>query len=136
MVEAVGAVDAGTARPEPQDEARATFQGLVTDEVARIDWRRSARELDRLVRGCDPSPGAHAQSAGGLRIRLFDARLLAGEAVGAEPGTIVALDAGRMVVAARGGRLSIGKVRVADGPKGPAAAALDATGVEAGERLR
>ena len=135
VAEAVAAVDAGRARPEPQDEARATFQGLVTDEVARIDWKRSALEIDRLVRGCDPSPGAHSSRANGERVRLFDARFVAGED-GAEPGTVLGLEDGRLVVAASGGQLSIGKLRVGDAAKGAAAAIFEAAGVEAGERLR
>lgn len=135
VVEAVAAVDAGRARPAPQDEEGATFQGLVTDEVARIDWTRSAIEIDRLIRGCDPSPGAHASRANGERVRLFDARCLAG-AGRAEPGTVLGLEEGRLVVAASGGRVSIGKLRVGDGAKGPAAAIFEAAGVEAGERLR
>ncbi len=135
MVEAVAAVDAGRAKPQPQDDTNATFQGLITDEVARIDWTRAVVEIGRLVRGCDPSPGAHALRANGERVRLFDARLVSGE-VGAEPGTILGLEDGRLVVAASGGRLAIGKLRVGDGGKGAAAAIFASAGVEAGERLR
>ena len=107
----------------------------MTDEVARIDWTRSAIEIDRLIRGCDPSPGAHASRANGERVRLFDARFHAGEG-GAEPGTVIGLEQGRLAVAALGGSVSIGKLRVGDGAKGPAAAIFAAAGVEAGERLR
>ena len=131
VLEAVDAVDRGTARPRAQDESCASFQGLVTDEVARVDWDRSAAELDRLVRGCDPSPGAWAERAGGERVRLYDARLAPGEA-SAAPGTVVGLDGGRLAIAARGGRVTVGKLRVGDGAK---VAASDA-GLEAGERLR
>jgi methionyl-tRNA formyltransferase len=135
MVEAVEAVDAGRARPTPQDEARATFQGLVGDADARIEWSRSADEIDARIRGCDPSPGAHAERANGERVRCFDARLLAGEA-DAEPGTLMGIEDGRLVVAAPGGRLAIGKLRIGEGAKTAAAALFASGGVEAGERLR
>lgn len=137
VLEAVDAVDRGTARPRPQDEAGASFQGLVTDEVARIDWARPAVELDRLVRGCDPSPGAWAERAGGEPVRLFDGRLLPGGRA-APPGTLLGLENGRLLLAAAGGRLAIGKLRVGEGAKHPAAEALGAGpgGLEAGERLR
>lgn len=131
VLEAVDAVDRGVAQPRPQGEEGASFQGLVTDEVARIDWTRSAAEIDRLVRGCDPNPGAHALRASGERVRLYDARHAAG-ATDAEPGTVLGLDAGRLAIAARGGRVTVGKLRVGDGAKVAAASA----GVEAGERLR
>jgi methionyl-tRNA formyltransferase len=128
-VEAVAAVAAGTARYAAQDESRATFQGLVGDAEARIDWGRPAVELDRLVRGCDPQPGAFALR-GEERVRLFGGRLLPGEA-GAEPGTVVGFEEGRALVAVRGGRLAIGKVRIGSGPRQPAPEA----GLAAGERL-
>src|SRR4030095_6455372 len=104
VVEAVEGVSRGTARYERQDEARASFQGLVDDAVARIDWSRPAAELDRSIRGCGPQPGAWALRRG-EEVRLFDARLEPGDA-GAEPGTLVAAQEGRLVAAARGGRLS------------------------------
>ena len=119
IAEAVRAVDEGTAVPRPQDERLATFQGLVDDAVARIDWTKDAATIDRLVRGCDPQPGAHAQR-GGVPVRLFDARLLPGSAERAS-GTVLALDGDAVVVAAGGGRLRIGRARVGDGKKVAAA---------------
>jgi methionyl-tRNA formyltransferase len=131
MIEAVDAVDRGTARPRPQDESRASFQGLVTDEVARVDWSRSADELGRLVRGCDPSPGAWTERANGERVRLFDVRV-AGTPAGEAPGSVLGLEQGRLRIAARGGSLAVGKLRVGDGAK----LAASAGGLEIGERLR
>jgi methionyl-tRNA formyltransferase len=115
MLEAVDAVDRGTARFAPQDESRASFQGLVTDEVARVDWSKGALELDRLVRGCDPQPGAWALRAG-TPVRLFDGRLDRKDP-GAPPGTVLAVDTEGLHLAARGGALRIGRVRVGDGAK-------------------
>jgi methionyl-tRNA formyltransferase len=129
MLEAVEAVDAGTARPTPQSEDGASFQGLVTDEVARLDWSRPAAELDRLIRGCDPQPGAHARWRGEV-VRLFDARLEPG-ASEAPPGTVLGLDRGRLAVAATGGRISAGRLRLGEGAK----VAAPEAGIEAGERL-
>jgi methionyl-tRNA formyltransferase len=129
LLEAVAAVAEGTARPVPQDESRATFQGLVTDEVARIDWSRPARELDRLVRGCDPQPGAHAGFAG-ERLRLHDARLLPADP-GAPPGTVLGFEGEAVRLALLGGCLEVGRVRLGAGPKLPAAHA----GLRPGDRL-
>jgi len=134
MLEAVDAVDRGRARPRPQDEASATFQGLVTSEVARIDWQRPAEELDRLIRGCDPQPGAHAL-LDGVPVRLFDGRRVDEASAGSAseaPGTVLGLREGRLLLAARGGRLSIGRLRVGEGAK----LAAPEAGLEAGQRLR
>jgi methionyl-tRNA formyltransferase len=129
IAEAVALVAAGRARPAAQDESRATAQGLATEEIARLDFARDARELDRLIRGCDPQPGAFALRRG-EKLRLFDARLLAGTA-DAAPGSVLGFEEGRLVLAARGGRLGVGRVRLGEGKKVIAAEA----GLEAGERL-
>jgi methionyl-tRNA formyltransferase len=114
----------------PQDEAQASFQGLVTDEVARLDWSKPAVELDRWIRGCDPNPGAHAQWQGET-VRLFGGRLAPGEDAGAEPGTVLAPGEGGVRIAARGGVLEVAKLRVGAGPK----QAAQEAGIAPGERL-
>ena len=129
MVEAVTAVHREDARYQPQSEEGASHQGLLDDEVARIDWSRPALEIDRLIRGCDPQPGARAQ-LGDDPIRLFGARLEAGDP-GGEPGTIVGVDADRIAIAAAGGRISVARVRIGEGPKLPVSSA----GLEPGVRL-
>jgi methionyl-tRNA formyltransferase len=129
MVEAVEQVAAGRARFAVQDDARATFQGLVGDAEARIDWSGSAALIDRQIRGCDPQPGAFAM-LGGERLRLFDGRL-ARRRDAARPGTVVEVAQGRIAIAARGGRLSVGRVRRGEGPKQEA----DLVGIRVGERL-
>ena len=129
MCEAVEQIAAGAAEYRVQDESAASFQGLVDDEVARIDWSLPAAKLDGLIRGCDPQPGAHALR-GAEVVRLFDARLEDGSGA-EEPGTLLALEGDRMWVAAKGGRLSFRRARVGAG-------AMDAVaerGLEVGERL-
>ena len=118
MAEAVAKVAEGRAQPETQDEARATFQGLVDDEIARIDWSRDVVGLDRLIRGCDPQPGALAMR-GDVPVRFFDGCRLPGDG-DAAPGTVLGLEGGRLAIAARAGRLGIGRLRVGDGKKVPA----------------
>lgn len=129
MLDAVAAVAAGTARPAPQDESRATFQGLVGDDDARIDWSRPAREIDRLIRGCDPSPGAHARR-GGEALRLYGSRLGAARGAAA-PGTVVGFAEGRMQLAASGGVLEVVRVRLGAGEK----VAASEAGLAVGEKL-
>jgi hypothetical protein len=63
-------------------------------------------------------------------VRLFDGRLERGPA-GAPAGTVLEVAAGRLAIAARDGRLMVGKLRRGDGPKLPAADAA----LRAGDRL-
>lgn len=130
--EAVDAVAGGSARYQDQDESRASHQGLVGEADARIDWSRDAVVIDRQVRGCDPNPGAWAlRGEGGEdRVSLFDGRLE--PARGGAPGELLGLEEDRLWIAARGGSLSIGRVRLGGGKKLPAAE----SGLARGERLR
>lgn len=123
MLRAVELVERGEAQPRPQDERLASHQGLVDDEVARMDWERPAADLDCLLRGCDPNPGAHTR-LDGETLRLFGCRLEAPEeaegAHAAAPGTV--LSCGESLrIAALGGVLRVAKLRRAKGPKLPAA---------------
>ncbi len=115
IVEAVRQIDAGTARPTPQDESQATFQGLVDDTVAAVDLMHPALEIDRLVRGCDPQPGAYLRFCG-EPVRLDDAELEPGDA--GEAGSVISIDDAGMRLALRGGTLRVGRVRGERGKEG------------------
>ena len=115
MLEAVSRVADGTARYTAQNEDEASFQGLVTDEVARIDWARPAEEIDRLIRGCTPGPGAIAKRAGEI-VRLFGSRLLDGDS-DAPAGTVLGSEGDELVIAAGGSRMAVSKIRLGGGAK-------------------
>jgi methionyl-tRNA formyltransferase len=131
MAEAVELVASGRAKPRVQDESRASFQGLVDDAAASVDPARPAREIDRLVRGCDPAPGALARVKG-VALRLFDARLEPAPA--ARPGTIVAVDEAGLHVALDGGTLRVARVR-ADRGKEDALAFARRAGIGPGDAI-
>jgi methionyl-tRNA formyltransferase len=127
--EAVDLINAGNPPRIVQDEAKANYDPPCGDAHAKIDWSKPAQEVYNLIRGCDPQPGAHALLRG-EKLRLFDGRLLPG-AADSPPGSVLGLEQGRLVLAARGGRLGVGRVRLGEGKKLPAADA----GLEAGVRL-
>ena len=119
MLEAVAAVAAGTARFTEQSTDGVSEQGLVRDADARIDWSASAIDIDRKIRGCDPSPGAIAEW-NGQQVRLFGAAL-GDEASGRPPGSILAVDDGAVLVACGTGSVRVAKMRGDDGKKRSAA---------------
>lgn len=122
MLQAVAAVADGTAQYSAQTERGASFQGLVGDPEARIDWSRPGAEVDRLIRGCDPQPGAHTRLAD-ESLRLFGSEFSEAPSAtdpqmpDAVPGTILAVEGGRLVVAVVGGRISLAKAKLAGGKK-------------------
>jgi methionyl-tRNA formyltransferase len=54
-----------------------TYAAKITKEECRIDWRRSAAELDRHIRGLSPAPGAFTE-IGGERLTILAADLAPG----------------------------------------------------------
>ena len=122
MAEAVAAVEEGRAEFSAQSAEGASFQGLVDDEVARLDWSLPGVELDRRIRGCDPQPGAWAEYEG-EGVRFYGAELETESAHAENPGTVLDPDAeGRMRIAAVGGSvLCVARVRLAGGGKVAAA---------------
>ncbi len=68
IVEALGRLDALTSVPQP--EAGVTYAQKIDKAEARVDWTRPAEEVDRLIRGLSPFPGAWTL-AGGERLKLL-----------------------------------------------------------------
>ena len=132
LLEAVRDVERGTRKRFVQDEALATYQGLADDSVAAVDLGRSAAEIDRQVRGCDPQPGAFVRF-GARVVRLLDTRLEPGNDALA-PGTVRAVDASGLQIALRGGVLRVARVR-ADAGKEAAQAFAARAGLAPGARL-
>ncbi|MFP5283909.1 MAG: methionyl-tRNA formyltransferase, partial [Actinomycetes bacterium] len=74
LVETVDRIAAGTVQPRPQPEDGVSLAPKITVEDARLDWTRPAVELDRVVRGCAPSPGAWSTFRG-ARLKIEAAAL-------------------------------------------------------------
>jgi methionyl-tRNA formyltransferase len=118
MLEAVDLVKAGKAPRIKQDEAQATYEGRCGPDNARIDWGRPWQEIDRLIRGCNPSPGAWSR-LGDKTVRIFDAKPLPAKSpkgIGGKMGEIVGIESDGFVVVCADGRFKVTRV-AADGPK-------------------
>jgi methionyl-tRNA formyltransferase len=64
MARALDALESGTAVEQPQAAEGATYARKILKEEARIDWTKPAREIDCLVRGLSPHPGAWCEVKG------------------------------------------------------------------------
>ncbi|MGO1286600.1 MAG: methionyl-tRNA formyltransferase [Brachybacterium sp.] len=58
LLQALDALEDGTAELTPQDHDAATHAAKLTTAEARIDWTRSADEVSAHIRGMSPQPGA------------------------------------------------------------------------------
>jgi methionyl-tRNA formyltransferase len=63
LAEAMAMVMAGQA-PTPQPEDGVTYAAKIDKAEARIDWTKTAAEVDQLIRGISPFPGAWFEHEG------------------------------------------------------------------------
>ncbi|WP_172330759.1 methionyl-tRNA formyltransferase [Mangrovicoccus sp. HB161399] len=75
----------GSLVPQPQPEDGVTYASKIDKAEARIDWARPAEEVDRLIRGLSPFPGAWCEAAG-ERIKLLASRTVPGSGA---PGEVL-----------------------------------------------
>jgi methionyl-tRNA formyltransferase len=87
LEEALHLLERGELQRYPQDHSRATLAPPLTREDGRVDFARTARELDQRRRGFIPWPGAWT-TVGGSVLKIHSAGVL--HAGGREPGEIVA----------------------------------------------
>ena len=78
MARALAALERGSIVEQPQPDTGATYAKKIAKEEARIDWSRSAREIDCLIRGLSPMPGAWCE-ARGERLKILFAEPAAGK---------------------------------------------------------
>jgi methionyl-tRNA formyltransferase len=118
MLEAIDLVKAGKAPRLKQDESRATYEGRCGPDNAHIDWGRPWQEIDRLIRGCNPAPGAWSK-LDGKAVKIFDAKPLPAKdpkGIAGKMGEIAAVESDGLAVVCADGRFKITRVQ-ADGPK-------------------
>lgn len=128
MRDALIDIERGVAVETPQSEDGVTYAHKITPAETRIDWSRPAREVDWMIRGLSPAPGAWFE-LGGVRVKALMSRL--GTGVGA-PGE--ALDEALLVACGEGAVRLLTVQREGRGPV-DAAAFLRGQPVPVGARL-
>jgi len=134
LVEAADLVVAGKAHEAVQDEAAATYEGIVGEAESGISWASHIDITYNLIRGCDPSPGAWTTHEG-RRLFLYDCQKRAartfGEVKGKKVGQVVAAGGGSVTVHGQGGFIVARRLR----PEGGKKVAADEAGLAVGTLL-
>jgi methionyl-tRNA formyltransferase len=86
MVRSLAALGRGQISEQKQPEEGVTYAKKIAKEEARIDWSKSAAEIDCLIRGLAPSPGAFSEVKG-ERLKILYAEPVSGSGT---PGEIIA----------------------------------------------
>jgi len=127
MARALGALERGALTFRPQPAEGVTYAAKLSNEEARIDWSRPARDIHNHVRGLSPFPGAWFEAdwgQGRQRVKVLRAEPVAGNG---NPGTV--LD-GKLTIAC--GEAALRLITVQRAGKGPMMAAEFLNGARIG----
>ncbi|MEY4965282.1 MAG: hypothetical protein RL274_865 [Pseudomonadota bacterium] len=104
MVRALGALERGAVTPQAQAAEGVTYARKIFKDEARIDWHKSAAEIDGLVRGLSPFPGAFTD-VHGKRLKILVAEPVGGNG---RPGEVIG---DHLTIACGDGALQLLKVQ-------------------------
>jgi len=124
MVETLAKLARGEAVQTPQSDIGVTYAHKITPGETRIDWTKSAREIDCMIRGLSPFPGAWCE-LNGVRVKVLMSRLGQGEGAAGETldeALLVACGSGavRLLTVQRQGRAPLDSATFLRGVSVPA----------------
>ena len=134
LIKTLPSIEQGTAEFEKQPEESPTpYAAMITKQMGLMDFRKSAEELERLVRGLNPWPSAYT-SLDGKTMKVWEADVLDAQSK-EEPGTIVEVNKKEIIVATGSNDLALHEIQLAGKKRMQVQAFLLGYQVEAGTKL-
>jgi methionyl-tRNA formyltransferase len=130
LVRFLSALERGVVVETPQPATGVAYASKIDAAEARIDWSRTAREIDGQIRGLSPFPGAWFE-AKGARVKALMSRMAHGQG---RPGEILEAN-GRLIVACGEDAVELLKLQRAGKSAQDAAQFMRGFSLSAGERL-
>lgn len=114
LLEALDQLQAGTTKPEKQDDSLSNYAPKLSKEEAALNWLLSAKELERRVRAFNPFPVAYTKPAGAddtQRIRVWSA-IASDKTAATKPGIISQINEQGLWVACVEGQLILEQLQL------------------------
>lgn len=111
IVEALPKIEAGELIPVPQDESQATHVGKIEKSMGKLDFHRTAVELDRQIRGLNSWPSCFCRYHG-KQLKIWEAKPLPTEKAKGEPGEITEVAKDSFTVQTGEGQLQVTSVQL------------------------
>lgn len=135
LIETLPHIFDGTAVYEKQPEESPTpYAGMITKQMGLMDFHKTARELERLVRGLNPWPSAFT-FWNGKTLKVWESFVAEEDGSKAEPGTVVKTDKKGIYVACGEGVLLLSQVQLEGKKRMEADVFLRGCHIEAGNRF-
>ena len=135
LLEALDLIEEGTARAEKQDDSLSTYAHMISKQDGKVSFEKSPEEIERLIRGFDPWPGAFCD-CGEIVMKLWKAQPLDEDTRGIQPGTVISADEKGMKVACGGRALLVTEIQVPGKKRVNVGDYLKGNRIEAGTVLR
>lgn len=114
LIAALDLIQAGSIKPEKQDDKLSNYAPKLSKEEAALNWQLPAVELERKVRAFNPFPVAHTKPAGAgddQRIRIWAAKTVDNTA-NAAPGSIIQINHQGLWIACKQGQLILEQLQL------------------------
>lgn len=109
LQKAVSDIEQGDIHPEKQDDSQMTYARMLTKDLGKIDFRKPAEEIERLIRGLNSWPSAYTRLSG-KNLKVWAADLVQG--AGGAPGEITEVRKDAIVVSCGKGSLAITELQL------------------------
>lgn len=109
-VETLEGLQAGSIVPEPQRETTTDYARMLDKQLGNINWKQSAVEIERLIRGLSPWPSAYTNWNGKI-MKIWSAKALEG-IKSSEEGTIVKVEKDAFYVQTGEGYLKVEELQI------------------------
>ena len=105
VLKVLSAIEKGELNPTPQPK-EGTYAHKMTKEEAKINWEKTAGEIERCIRGYNPWPVAYME-AEQQTIKVWGAKVIAKEGAGQAAGTVLTVSKAGIEVATSDGVLCL-----------------------------
>ena len=110
LLDVLSKLEEGTAVRIPQNDEESCYAKMLTKDLGKIDWKKDAISIERLIRGLNSWPSAYTAFHDKI-LKIWDADVEAGTAK-EEPGTVIKVTADAIYVQTGEGVLKINEVQI------------------------
>ena len=133
LLKTLAGLEAGTIVPQNQGDSPTAYAKMLKKDMGRIDWEKSAAEIERLVRGLNPWPSAYTY-LDGKTLKIWKADVIP-ENKGVQPGMVAVTAKDGLHIQTGDGVLVIRELQLEGKKRMEAAAYLRGYPFEEGKKL-
>lgn len=135
IVDAIPKIEAGSVTPIKQKDEDSSYAKMLQKSMGKIDWKSSAVQIERLVRGLNSWPSAYT-SYHGKNLKIWESSLVqSDEKDASEAGTIVSVTKDAFYVQTGEGILKVTQVQLEGKKRMPVKDFLLGYQMQEGERF-